>query len=268
MALICGSIGRWPGGDTALYQSNATELVALGPDVLVTFGSPPVEALRRQTSTIPIIFTVVPDPIGHGFVESLARPGGNITGFPNYDPPMATKWLGMLTRISPPVARVAILYNPATAPYVSLMQPGIEAAAPALALAVSAAPVNDDFEIEATMAGLARQERGGVLVLPSGFTVVHRDAIIALAARHRLPAVYPYRFYAEAGGLMSYGVEIADLFRRAAGYVDRILKGARPADLPVQAPTKFELTINLKTATALGTAIAPTLLATADKVIE
>ena len=231
-------------------------------------GSPAVEALRRQTSTIPIVFALVTDPVGQGFVASLARPGGNITGFSAYDPPMAGKWLGMLTQITPPVARVAVLFNPATAPYAGLMLRAIEDAAPSFAVTVRAAPVHDDAEIEAMMAGLAREERGGLLVLPGAFTNVHRDAIVALAARHRLPAVYPFRFFATIGGLMSYGIDHDDLFRRAAAYVDRILKGAKPGDLPVQRPTKFELVINLKTAKALGITVAPSLLATADEVIE
>jgi len=199
--------------------------------------------------------------------RALARPGGTVTGFSNYDPAMATKWLGMLTQITPPVTHVAVPFNPALASY-GLMLRAIEEAARPLTLAVRATPVNDDAEIEAMMAGLARDERGGMLVLPSTFSFVHRDAIIALAARYRFPAVYPFRVYAAAGGLMSYGTDLIDPYRRAASYVDRILKGAKPADLPVQQPTKFELVINLKTAKALGVTIAPSLLATADEVIE
>jgi putative ABC transport system substrate-binding protein len=211
---------------------------------------------------------MVSDPVGQGFVDSLARPGGTITGFSNYDPPMAGKWLQMLTQISPPVARVAVLYNPATAPYAGLYLRAIEDAAASLAVAVRAVPVNDDGEIEAMMAGLAREDRGGLLVLPDNFTSAHRDAIVALAARHRLPGVYPFRNFSGIGGLMSYGIETPDLFRRSAGYVDHILKGAKPSDLPVQRPTKFELVINMKTANALGITIPPSLLAGADEVIE
>jgi putative ABC transport system substrate-binding protein len=243
---------RWSGGDPALFERYAAELVALGPEVLFAVGSPSVEALRRQTSTIPIVFVQVVDPVGQGFIASLAHPGGNITGFTLYDAPMASKWLGILTQITPPVARVAILYNPATAPYAGWLLRAIEAAASSIAAAVRAAPVNDDAEIEAMMAGLAREGRGGVLVIPSAFTIVHRDTIVALAARHRLPAVYPYRFYTAAGGLMSYSVDLNDEFRRSADYVDRILKHAKAADLPVQLVAKFELTINLKSAKALG----------------
>ena len=259
---------RWAGSDPALYKRYAAELAALGPDLLLAQGSAPVEALRRQTSTIPIVFAIVVDPVGQGFVASLARPGGNITGFSSYDPPMAGKWLEMLTQITPPAARVAVLYNPATAPYAGLMLRAIEDAAPSVAVEVRAAPCRDDAEIEAMMVALAREEHGGLLVLPGVFTDVHRDAIVALAARHRLPAVYPLRYFTAIGGLMSYGEDDYDLSRRSASYVDRILKGAKPADLPVQAPAKFEMVINLKTAKALGVTVAPSLLATADVVIE
>jgi putative ABC transport system substrate-binding protein len=261
-------VWRWAGSDPALFERYAAELVALGPEVVLAFSSPSVEALRRQTSTIPVVFTVVSDPVGQGFVASLAHPGGTITGFSIYDPPMIGKWLQMLTQITPPVARVAILYNPATAPYAGLYLRAIQDTAPSLAVVARAAPVNGDAEIEALIAGLANEERGGLLVLTDPYTSMHREAIVALAARYRLPAVYPYRFFAAAGGLMSYGVDIADLFRRAAAYVDRILRGAAPGDLPVQNPTKFELAINLKTAKALGVTIPPSLLAAADEVIE
>ena len=259
---------RWAGGDPALFQRYASELVAHSPDVLVAFSSPSVEAMRRETTTIPMVFTVVSDPIGQGFVASLAHPGGNITGFSAYDPPMAGKWLQMLTQITPPVANVVVLYNPATAPYAGLMLHAIEEAAPSLRVSVRAARYRDDAELEAIMAGLGHEEHGGLLFLQDVFAIAHRNAIVTLAARYRLPAVYPYRFIAASGGLMSYGTEYADLFRRAAAYVDRILKGETPADLPVQAPTKFELVINLNTAKALGITVAPALLAGADEVIE
>ncbi len=259
---------RWAGGDPALYEQYAAELIALNPEVLVAWGSPSVAALRRQMSTIPIVLVNVTDPVGQGFVESLAHPGGNIIGFTDYDPPMAGKWLGMLTQITPPVARVAVLFNPATAPFVGLMLRVIEESARSLTVAVRAAPCHDDAEVKALMAGLAREERGGLLVLPENFNIVHREVIITLAARYRLPAIYPYRFFTASGGLISYGIEPEDLFRRSASYVDRLLKGAKPADLPVQNPNKFELVINLKTAKALGLTIAPSLLAAADEVIE
>ena len=257
---------RWA-DDATRHQQYAAELVALGPDLLVANGSTSVEALRLQKSTIPIVFVMVADPVGQGFVASLARPGGTITGFSNYDPPMAGKWLGMLTQITPPVARVAVLYNPATPPFADYLRT-IEGAAPSLAVAVRAAPVSDDAEIETIMAGLARDERGGLVVVPDAFAYAHRDTIIALAARYRLPAVYASRYFIASGGLMSYAVVAEDLFQRSAVYVDRILKGAKPADLPVQQPTKFELVINLKTAKALGVTIPPFLLAGADEVIE
>jgi len=260
---------RWGDSDPALFERYAAELIALGPEVLlVGSSSTAVDALRRRTSTIPIVFANITDPVGQGFVASLAHPGGNITGFSNYDPLMAGKWLGMLTQLTPPVAHAAALYNPATTPYAHLLLQAIEEAAPSLAVAVRAAPVKDDAEIEATMAGLAREEHGGLLVLPDAFNNAHRDAIVALAVRHRLPAVYPFRFFAVAGGLMSYGIDLIDLFRNSAAYVDRILKGTAPADLPVQAPVTFKVVVNLKTAKALGLTIPPTLLVAADEVIE
>jgi len=258
---------RW-GGDPELCARYAAELVALGPEVILADASPSVEALQRQTRTIPIVFVTVADPIGQGFVANLAHPGGNTTGFSVFDAPMAGKWLEMLTQITPPVTRVAMLFNPATTPYANLMFRAMEDAAPSFAVAVRAAPVNSESEVDAMMAALAREGRGGVLVLTSIFTVTYRDAIIALAARHRLPAVYAYSFFAEAGGLMSYGVDVADVHRRAADYVNRILKGDKPGDLPVQMPIKFNLVINLKTAKALDITVATSLLATADEVIE
>jgi len=259
---------RWAGGNPALYERYAAELIALDPEVLVVWGSPGVGALRRQTSTIPIVLVNVTDPVGQGFVESLAHPGGNITGFTDYDPPMAGKWLGMLAQVIPPVARAAVLFNPATTPFADMMVRVIEESAPSLAVAVRAAPCHDDAETEAKMSALAREERAGLLVLPENFVIVHRHAIITLAAHYRLPAVYPYRFFTASGGLMSYGIDPNELFRRAASYVDRILKGAKPVDMPVQNPDKFELVINLKTAQALDITVAPSLLTTADEVIE
>jgi putative tryptophan/tyrosine transport system substrate-binding protein len=259
---------RLTGGDPALYERYAAELVALDPDVLWAAGTPSVAALRRQTPTIPIVFVIVTDPVGQGFVESLAHPGGNITGFTDFDPPMAGKWLGMLAQITPAPTHVAVLYNPAAAPFAPLMLSAIENAAPSFAVAVRVAPVRDDAEIEATIRDLAGGERGSLLVLPDSFTFVHRDAIVALAARYRLPAVYWNRPFVDEGGLMAYGVDGNDLYRRAADYVDRILKGDKPGDLPVQNPTKFELVINLRTAQALGITVAPTLLAAADEVVE
>jgi len=259
---------RYGGGDPALFARYAAELVALGPEVLLADSSSSLKAPRGQTWTIPIVFVGVVDPIGQGFVTGLAHPGSNVTGFSAFDAPMAGKWLGMLTQITPAVARVAVLFNPATTPYASLILRTIEEAASSFAVAVQAATVSNDSEVEAIMEKLAREEHGGVLVLPEAFTVAHRDAIIALAARHRLPAVYSFSLFAAAGGLMSYGVDLVDLHRRSAVYVDRILKGEKPSDLPVQQPTKFDLVINLKTAKALDITIAPSLLAIADEVIE
>jgi len=260
---------RWGDSDPALFERYAAELIALGPELLVAgSSSTAVAALRRQTNTIPIVFANITDPVGQGVVVNLAHPGGNVTGFSNYDPQMVGKWLEMLTQLTPPVAHVAALYNPATTPYAPLLLHAIEEAAPSLAVAVRAAPVKDDAEIEAAMISLAREERGGLLVLPDAFNNAHRDAIVALAARHRVPAVYPFRFFAVAGGLMSYGIDLIDLYRRSAAYVDRILKGTAPADLPVQAPVTFKVVVNLKTAKELGLTIPPTLLVAADEVIE
>ena len=258
---------RW-GTDPELCARYAAELVALDPEVLLADASPSLDALKRQTRTIPIVFVTIADPIGQGFVSNLAHPGGNITGFSVFDAPMAGKWLEMLTQITPPVTRVAMLFNPTTTPYANLMLRAMEEAAPSFAVTVQAAPVNSDSEVDAVMAALAREGHGGVLVLTSIFTATNRDAIIALTARHRLPAVYAFPFFAEAGGLMSYGVDIADVHRRAADYVNRILKGDKPGDLPVQMPIKFYLVINLKTARALDITVATSLLAIADEVIE
>jgi putative ABC transport system substrate-binding protein len=247
----------------------AAELVALSPDLLLAGSSSiAVNALRRRTATIPIVFANATDPVGQGFVSSLGHPGGNVTGFSNYDPVMVSKWLGMLTQLAPPVATVAALYNPATTPYAPLLLHAIEEAAPSLAVVVREAMVKDDAEIEIVIAGLAREDRSGLLVLPDIFNNAHRDTIIALTARYRLPAIYPFQFFVAADGLMSYGIEIAETFRRAAAYVDRILKGEKPADLPVQTPVSFKTAVNLRTAKALGFTISPTLLVAADEVIE
>jgi putative ABC transport system substrate-binding protein len=260
---------RWGDSDPALMERYAAELVALSPDLLLAGSSSlATDLLRRRTGTIPIVFANVTDPVGQGFVANLAHPGGNVTGFSNYDPVMVSKWLGMLTQLTPPIANVAALYNPVTTPYAPLLLHAIEEAAPSLAVTVRAAAVKEDPEIEAMMAGLARQERSGLLVLPDIFSNAHRDTIIALAARYRLPAVYSFRFFVAAGGLMSYGIEISETFRRSTAYVDRILKGAVPADLPVQTPVTFKTAINLRTAKALGFTISPTLLVAADEVIE
>jgi putative tryptophan/tyrosine transport system substrate-binding protein len=259
---------RFTGGDPALYDSYAAELVALAPEVIVTGGTPAVTALRRQTTTIPIVFSTLADPVGQGLVESLARPGGHMTGFTDIYPPMTSKRLGMLKQIAPPIERVAVLYNPATAPLVGPTMQMLEQQGPSLDLTVRAAPIRDDAEIDTAITALANEQHGGILVLPDGFTTVHRKTIVGLAARYRIPAVYWNVLFMNDGGLMAYGVDYIDLMRRAADYVDRILKGASPADLPVQNPTKFLKMLNLKTAREIGVTFAPELLAAASEVIE
>ena len=258
----------WDGIDVTLLESQAAELLALGPDVLLAAGNAAVEAVRRQTQTVPIVFTLVSDPVGMGYVESLARPGRNVTGFSSYDPPIDTKRLEMLTQINPPAVNVAVLYNPNTAPYAGLMLRSIGDAAKLLAVTVRDARCHNYAEIETMMATLAQVGRGGLIVLGDAFNTQHREAIVALAARYRVPAVYGDRIFTPIGGLMSYAIDIPDLFRRASDYVDRILKGAKPSDLPVQLPTKFWMAINLTAAKALGITVAPFLLNTADEVIE
>jgi putative ABC transport system substrate-binding protein len=214
------------------------------------------------------VFVQVTDPIGQGFVASLARPGGNITGFTSSEPVMGSKWLAILKEIAPGVARVALMFNPDTAPFAQMFWQPVEDGAPSFDVKPIQAPVRDVGEIEHAIEALARDGNGGLMVLPDISATNHRDLIIALAARHRLPAVYPFRYFAANGGLMSYGIDVADVYRRAASYVDRILKGDKPSALPVQGPTKFELIINLKTATTLGLTIPPGVLAIADEVIE
>jgi putative ABC transport system substrate-binding protein len=256
---------RFAAGDPALFKTYAAELVGMSPDAILASTSPAVAALREQTRTIPTVFALVSDPVGQGFVQSLARPGGNITGFSSSDPPLMGKWLQLLKEIAPGVTRVAVIFNPDTT-IAALLNPAIEAAAPSLGMTVTLAPVHDDAEIEATIAARAHELGGGLIALPDGFTDAHRDVFAAAAARHRLPlmgALVP-----RAGGLMSYWFDPVDLFAEAASYIDRILKGASPADLPVQQPTKYSLVINLKTATALGLAVPQSLLARADEVIE
>jgi putative ABC transport system substrate-binding protein len=260
---------RWAAGNPGRIEALAKELVGLQPEVIVGYSTPTVVALRKETDTIPIVFVQVSDPIGTGFIANLAHPGGNITGFSNFESSMGGKWVELLKETAPGVARVALMFNPETAPYVtSYYQGPFEAAAPSFGVQPSVNPVHNDLEVESAITALGREPGGGLVVMPDSFNIVHRERIIALAARHKLPVIYPYRFAVMEGGLMSYGVDQVDLFRRAAAYVDRILKGAKPADLPVQAPTKFEFVINLKTAKALGLTVPPTLLATADEVID
>src|SRR5262245_7018451 len=260
---------RWTAGDPEQNRRFAGELLAVKPDAIFAFSSVAVAALRHESGTVPIVFTAISDPVGSGFVESLARPGGNATGFTNFVPTMAAKWMEVLKEIAPQVRRAVLMFNPQTAPYVAeYYQRPFEAAAPSFGVEAAAVIVRQTTDIEAAIADLAREPGGGVVVPPDNFSYVHRGLIFTLAARHRVPAVYPFRFMAREGGLVSYGVDLGETFPRAAEYIDRILKGTKPADLPVQAPTKFELAINLKTAKALGLEIPPTLLARADEVIE
>ncbi|WP_407187194.1 ABC transporter substrate-binding protein [Bradyrhizobium centrosematis] len=255
---------RSGGGDRARIAQLAEELIALKPDILLAVGTPSVEELRRRTTTIPIVFAVVTDPVSQGFVENLAHPGGNLTGFTDYNGPLAGKWLEMLTQVTPKVSRVAVVYNPATAPFAPLMLRTIEDAGRALQMTVEPAPVHDT----AAVAALASRKADGLLVLPDFFTMANRAQLLAAVAEARVPAVFWSRTFVDEGGLMSYSTDSAEQLRRAADYIDRILKGARPADLPVQNPTKFELAVNLKTAKALGVTLAPGLLAIANEVIE
>jgi putative ABC transport system substrate-binding protein len=260
---------RWAAGDAERFRTYAAELVGLAPDVILANSNIAITAVQRETAAIPIVFFIGVDPIDSGFVSNLARPGGNITGFTTFEPEMGGKWLGLLKEVAPGVVRVAVILNPATAaPHTDSYFKSIEPAAHAVAVEVAATPVHDVNELERAVAVFAREGGGGLLVMPDSFTAAHRNEIISLAVRHRMPAVYPFRFFAANGGLLSYGISLVDLFQRSASYVDRILKGTEAGDLPVQQPTKFELVINLRTARALSIEVPPTLLARADEVIE
>jgi putative ABC transport system substrate-binding protein len=260
---------RYGVGEIDRIRGYARELVDSNPDVIVCETTPILRAVVDQTSTIPIVFISVTDPVSNGFVADLARPGGNITGFANFEATMGGKWIELLKKITPGLARVGVIFNPDTAPGGgSFFLKSLAASAPALQTEVLPFPVRSDDEIGHAVTGLGHQPGGGLIIMLDVFTAVHRPAIIAQATANRVPTVFPWRFGATDGGLVSYGVDVADLHRRAAGYVDRILKGAKPGELPVQQPTKFELVINLKTARALGIEVPPTLLATADEVIE
>jgi putative tryptophan/tyrosine transport system substrate-binding protein len=260
---------RYAEGDSMRMQALAKELVELKPDCILGQSTPVTDALMRATRTIPIVFVAVSDPIGSGFVASMARPGGNITGFSVLHASIAGKYLEMLKEMVPQLARVAIMYNPNSVPADGkfFSRPFIESAAK-LKVRPITAEVHDPSEIENAIMKLGRESGSGLILVPDNFMSVHRDLIISLTARFRIPAIYPYRYFAEAGGLVSYGVDAIDQFRRASEYVSCILRGAKPADLPVQAPTKFELVINLKTAKALGLVIPRILLAGAEQVIE
>jgi putative tryptophan/tyrosine transport system substrate-binding protein len=260
---------RWANANVDRMQMFAKELVDLQPDVIFAHATPVTAAFQRQTRTIPIVFAIVSDPEGAGFVASLSRPGGNITGFINIEASMGAKWLELLTEIAPSVKRVAIMFNPDTAPGGgSYFRPSFEAAASSLKVETIAAPVHSDTEIDSVMASLRGEEKSGLVVMTDSFNLVHRATIISLAARDNIPAVYAETVYVKAGGLLSYGEDAGDIFRRAAPYVDRILRGTRPAELPVQLPINMEMAVNIKTAKALGLTVPQSILLRADVVIE
>jgi putative ABC transport system substrate-binding protein len=259
---------RWASTNADDLRKHAAELAASTPDVLVgASGTTTAAALLQATRTVPIVFAIVVDPVGAGFVASLARPGGNATGFTMFEYGMSGKWLELLKQVAPGVTRAAVLRDPAIASGIGQFG-AVQAVAPSLRLELSPVDVRDAPEIERAVTAFAGIENGGLVVTASPSSTVHRELIIALAARHKLPAVYFQRFYVASGGLMSYGPDLLDQYRRAAGYVDRILKGEKPADLPVQAPTRYVLVVNLKTAKVLGLTVPPSLLARADEVIE
>ena len=258
---------RWATTNAAEIRRHAAELAALAPDAILAAATSSVVPLLQATRTVPIIFTATNDPVGFGFVDSLARPGGNATGFMNWEFSMGAKWLQLLKQIAPGVMRVAVLRDASQSFTVNVFT-AIQTAAPSLGVEVIPVNMRDAGEIEQAVANFARSPNGGLIPSPSSAVVQHRDLIVTLAARHKLPAIYWERFFVTAGGLMSYGPDITEAFRQAAGYVDRILKGEKPADMPVQAPTKYELAINLKTAKALGLTVPQSLLARADEVIE
>ena len=260
---------RWESESIDRRRMFAKELVALQPDAIVAGGTTAAAALQRETRTIPIVFVLVSDPVGSGLVASLARPGGNITGFSTYEPTLAGKWLELLTEIAPGLKRAAFMFNPDTAPYArSYFLPSFEAAARSVKVEAITAPVHSDAEMEAVIGSLGREPGGGIVVAPDGFMVSHRAPIKSLAAQNNVPAVYNQSVFVRDGGLLSYGPVFEDMFRRAARYVDRILRGTKPSDLPVQLPVKFEMALNAKTAKALGLTVPPSILVRADEVIE
>jgi len=258
---------RWGAGDAQRIQKAAAELVALAPDVTLVTGSPAAAPLLQATRTLPIVFVQVTDPVGAGFVQSLSHPGGNATGFSNFEYGTSAKWLDLLRQIEPQLSRVAVLRDPSVVSGAGQLG-AIQTAAASLGIELSPVDITRPDETDRAVAGFAAVPHGGLIVTAGGAVRAHHELIIALAARHRLPAIYSDRAFVDAGGLIGYGPDRVDQFRRAAGYVDRILKGEKPADLPVQQPTKYELVINIKTAKALGLAVPPSLLASADEVIE
>jgi putative ABC transport system substrate-binding protein len=258
---------RFSGGDLDRIQALATEIVTSTPDLIVASSTPVVAALKRATDVIPIVFSVVNDPVGQGFIANLASPGGNISGFTFIDFPLIGKWLELLKEVAPDITRVTLMFNPQTTPHYLVFLRDFGAAAASLA-ELSATPVHDEAEIEAALTAFAREPGGGLIAAPDPFINTRRGLVLASAARHRLPAIYGFRQYVAEGALISYGPDAVDIVWRSASYVDRILKGEKPADLPVQAPTKFEVAINLTTAKMLGLTVPPSLLARADEVIE
>jgi putative ABC transport system substrate-binding protein len=258
---------HWGGGEINRIQPLAQELVSLQPDIILAHSTPTTAALQRETRTIPIVFVSVADPVASGIVERLDRPSGNVTGFANYEASLAGKWLELLSEIAPALKRAAIMFNPDTAP-VSAYMPSFEAAARSLKVVPVVTPVHDDVEFETAIKALGREPGAGLVLMSDPFTSVHRAPIILAAARNNVPAVYYLSAFARDGGLLSYGVDPVDIFRRAASYVDRILRGEKPGDLPVQFPTKFEMVVNRKTAKALGLAVPPSIMLRADEVIE
>jgi ABC-type uncharacterized transport system substrate-binding protein len=255
---------RWPAVDAGLIAASAKDLIDQKCDLIIVRTSPLLAALMQQTRTIPILFFQVVDPIGQGFLANLARPDGNVTGFTSLEPSIVGKWVELLNQMAPHLTRVALMYNPQTAPFAKEFLKSITAVTPS----VVNMHVREIADVESGIVSFAKERNGGLVVLPDAYTTLNRRLIVALTAQHQLPAIYPFRYFAAVGGLMSYGNDPAEGIRQAAVYADRILKGVRPADLPVQAPTKFELVINLRTAKALGLTVPNTLLATADEVIE
>jgi putative ABC transport system substrate-binding protein len=258
---------RWARGEAASVRRHAAELVSLAPDVILTTGGFGVGPLQQETRTIPLVFVSVADPVGSGFVANLARPGGNTTGFENFEYGIGAKWLELLKQIAPHLTRAVILRDPGLPAGTGLLG-AMQSVAPAVGIELSPISVLESKQLEGTVKAFAHRQNCGMVVTPIPAVLVHRELIIRLANQYRLPTIYPFRFFVTDGGLVSYGPDTVDQYRRAAGYVDRILKGEKPADLPVQAPTKYELVINLKTAKALGLEVPPTLLARADEVIE
>ena len=259
---------RWTGGDAARAKTDAAELVSQKPDLIIANSTQSLAAVRDETSTIPIVFLVVGDPIGQGFVSSLARPGGNITGFTAFEFATSAKWLELIKEIVPEVKRIAFMFNPFGGSYAEKFVQAIAPIASSSGIDLKVSPTRNAADIDQALIAVSGEPRGGLIVSPDGFTTSNRGLIISLAARYRLPAIYPYRYFAADGGLLSYGHDSNEPWRRAPAYVDKILRGASPADLPIQQPTKFELIINLRTAKALGLTIPPQLLDRADELIE